>query len=528
RARRAHRDSSRRSACRARSPRDVWCLSRAGDRTRSDHEDAPRDQKGDQRRGLPERDERDDHLAPRQVGEGQPDRSDLRSEPTESTQAAAAANGARPAASSEASDAGTDRKGRPEDRVQVDRVQQPDDQVAGRRRDELRSEKRARGKERKEIALVHPRRHRENRKGADRESKENRDPAASHQKTPRHDEPHRGERRGANDERGGAADGERVRRPRAARAADDLREWRPADEGPDVEGVRGKDAVTVRVGLEQAQQTGHSADVERHERQHQRGGARERGRNKATARSAFDEMSADEHREHDDKADGLLRLDEDRENSESDCGLALSLDQQNERGNKQQGPDRVDLPPERGVVPSHRDEEVERRSDEPRALAEPAPRGPVEDGGDAEVGEDRWHLQQERERRGRGTAEEPQDVHVPGRVVGAGRRRVERARADPRERRRPAGEELHVAGKALLRVENEGEQNAKKQASRKDRDESRVPRERGHFAAARSYSVPKPPAILTAVPFAATQLAMLDDPPPPKPPPGPPPPPMRM
>src|SRR5207244_754367 len=243
------------------------------------------------------------------------------------------------------------------------------------------------------------------------------------------------------------------------------------------------------------------------------------------ARSAFDEMSADDHREHDDKADGLLRLDEDRENGESDCGLALSLDQQNERGNKQQGPDRVDLPPERGVVPSHRDEEVERRSDEPRALAEPAPRGPVEDGGDAEVGEDRWHLQQERERRGRGTAEEPQDVHVPGRVVGAGRRRVERARADPRERRRPAGEELHVAGKALLRVEDEREQNAKKQASRKDRDESRVLRERGHFAAARSYSVPKPPAILTTVPFAATQLAMLDDPPPPKPPPGPPPPP---
>src|SRR2546423_6370677 len=38
RARRGRRDSSRRSACRGRSPRDVWCLSAASDRT-PDHED---------------------------------------------------------------------------------------------------------------------------------------------------------------------------------------------------------------------------------------------------------------------------------------------------------------------------------------------------------------------------------------------------------------------------------------------------------------------------------------------------------
>src|SRR5207237_1864320 len=230
-------------------------------------------------------------------------------------------------------------------------------------------------------------------------------------------------------------------------------------------------------------------------------------------------MSADEHRQHDDKADSLLRFDEDREHSESDRGLALSLDQQNERSDEQQGPDRVDLPPERGVVPGHGDEEVERRGDEPCALAEPAAGGPVKDEGDAEVGEDRWHLQKERERRRRGIAEQPEDVHVAGRVVGAAGCRVERAGADARERRRPSREELHVAGEALSRVENEREQDAKKQPGDEDRDKSRVLRERGHFAAARSYSVPTPPDMLTTVPFAATQLAMLDDPPPPKPPP---------
>src|SRR5207237_2120097 len=133
----------------------------------------------------------------------------------------------------EASDRATDRKRRPQDRVQVERVQQADDQVAGRRRDKLRSQKRASGKERKQIALVYARRHRVKRKGDDRESKQYRDSALSHEKPARHDESHGGERRRPNDERGRAADRERVRRPRAARAADDLRQRRRADERPD-------------------------------------------------------------------------------------------------------------------------------------------------------------------------------------------------------------------------------------------------------------------------------------------------------
>src|SRR5205807_7659647 len=107
---------------------------------------------------------------------------------------------------------------------------------------------------------------------------------------------------------------------------------------------------------------------------------------------------------------------------------------------------------------------------------------------------------------------------------GAASGRVGRARPDAREGRGPSREKLHVASEALPRVENERQQNAKEQAGRKDREKSRVLRERSHFAAARSYSVPKPPETLTTVPFAATQLAMLEDPLPPNPPP----PPMRM
>src|SRR5207302_7108512 len=199
-----------------------------------------------------------------------------------------------------------------------------------------------------------------------------------------------------------------------------------------------------------------------------------------------------------------------------------------ERSDEQERPDRIDLSPQRGVVPSHRDEQVQRCGTQTCGLAEPAPSGPVQEGGDAEVGDDRRHLQKEWERRCRGVAEQPEDVHVARWIIGAARGRVERARPDAREGRGPSREKLHVGREALLREDNERQQNAKKQAGRKDRDKSRVLRERGHFAAARSYSVPKPPEMLTTVPFAATQLAMLDESPPPNPPPGPPPPPMRM
>src|SRR5947209_16676715 len=42
--------------------------------------------------------------------------------------------------------------------------------------------------------------------------------------------------------------------------------------------------LSLHDALPISQQTGHSADVERHERQHQRGGARERGRDRKSTR----------------------------------------------------------------------------------------------------------------------------------------------------------------------------------------------------------------------------------------------------
>ena len=197
-------------------------------------------------------------------------------------------------------------------------------------------------------------------------------------------------------------------------------------------------------------------------------------------------MSADERREDDDEADRLLRFDQDGEHREGDSGFAASLDEQDDRPDEEESSHRVDLSPERGVVPRRGDEEEESGRDQARALAEPASRGPIEDQRDAEVGEDRRYLQQQRKGRPRRVAEQPEDVDVPGWVVGAAGRRVERAGSDARERRCPAGEELHVTRKTLSWVEDEREKDSEQEPAGEDRRNARVARERGHFAVARS------------------------------------------
>ena len=178
------------------------------DRTRSDHEDAPCDQKRDERGRLPQTDQRDHDLASGELGERQPDRRDLRAEAAEAATTTAAE--ARPGASSQAAD----RKRRREDRVEVDRVQRTHNQVARRRRDEVRGEKCARGEERKEIALVHARGDRVKGERDDRESEQDRNSAISEEETARYEEADRDERDGAQRQRGHPTrDDERVRRP---------------------------------------------------------------------------------------------------------------------------------------------------------------------------------------------------------------------------------------------------------------------------------------------------------------------------
>ena len=212
--------------------------------------------------------------------------------------------------------------------------------------------------------------------------------------------------------------------------------------------------------------------------------AAERPGHRRRARPGADQEEVAPQQGHPDERredDAELGLDQRRHDGEPDGGLGEAVDQEGDGDEHDQRADRVDLAPQRRVVPGDRVEEVQRGRPQRgaariRPRSEPATDEAVEEVRDAQVGGDRRQLDQPADDRvgqrqddpaegdraaaketGQAAADrsdEPQHVEVAGRVVGEAGVGVEAAGAAVGQRQGPRGEAADVALEAGAREED--------------------------------------------------------------------------